>query len=211
MSDTAMTRKEKEKTRHRAEILRAALDLFSEKGFVNVSMQDIAAGAEFSVGALYNFFSGKEQLFGELMNDCSDKVYQALSPILDKDLPDDEKIRIFIRANTKLLEDNLKFIKLYVSQYNSLTPVPTHSTEAAENISVKLNQKVFDVIKSGIKNKLFRPVDVQTASNALSATLEAFILKSSEDFDKTKFEQGLKNIETLFVDNLLKNKDNNNV
>lgn len=206
-----ITRKEKEKTRHKDEILNAALNLFSDKGFGNVSMQDIAVKAEFSVGALYNFFSGKEQLFGELMADCSDKVYQALSPILDGDLPDDEKIRIFIRANSKLLEDNLKFIRLYVSQYNSLTPAPTHSPEAAENISIKLNEKLFNVIKSGIKNKLFRPIDALTASNALSATIEAFILKSSEDFDKTKFEQGLKNIETLFVDNLLKNKDNNNV
>lgn len=210
MADITMTRKEKEKTRHKTEILQAALNLFSDKGFGNVSMQDIAAKAEFSVGALYNFFAGKEQLFGELMADCSDRVYQMLSPILESDGPEDEKIRAYIRAGIKLLEDNLKFIRLYVSQYNSLTPAPTHSPKAAENINMKLNEKMLNIIKSGIKNKLFRPIDAQTTANALSATLEAFILKSSEDFDKTKIEQGLKNIETLFVDNLLKNEGNGN-
>jgi AcrR family transcriptional regulator len=210
MADIEMTRKEKERTRHKAEILQAALNLFSDKGFGNVSMQDIAAGAEFSVGALYNFFSGKDQLFGELMDDCSDRIYQVLSPILDSNEPEDEKIRAFIRATAGLLEDNLKFIRLYVSQYNSLTPAPTHIAKSAENISVKLNEKLFSVIKSGIKNKLFRPIDAQTTANAISATLEAFILKSSENFDKTKIEQGLKNIEILFVDNLLKNEGHGN-
>jgi AcrR family transcriptional regulator len=210
MANTELTRKEKEKTRHKAEILNAALNLFSDNGFGNVSMQDIAAKAEFSVGALYNFFAGKEQLFSELMDDCSDKVYQRLSPILDSSKPEDEKIRTFIRANTKLLEDNLKFIRLYVSQYSSLTPVPTYTKKAEENIHIKLNEKLLNIIKSGIKNKLFRPVDAQTVTNALSATLESFILKSSENFDKTKIEQGLKNIEILFVDNLLKNEGHGN-
>jgi TetR/AcrR family transcriptional regulator len=210
MANMELTRKEKEKTRHKTEILQAALNLFSDKGFGNVSMQDIAAKAEFSVGALYNFFAGKEQLFGELMDNCSDKVYQMLSPIFDSSKPEDEKIRTFIRANTKLLEDNLKFIRLYVSQYSSLTPVPTYTKKAEENIHIKLNEKLLNIIKSGIRNKLFRPVDAQTTANALSATIEAFILRSSEEFDKTKIEQGLKNIEILFVDNLLKNEGRSN-
>ena len=210
MANMVMTRKEKEKTRHKTEILNAALNLFSDKGFSNVSMQDIAVKAEFSVGALYNFFAGKEQLFSELMDDCSDKIYQVLCPILDSDRPEDEKIRTFIRANTELLEDNLKFIRLYVSQYGSLTPAPTYTKKAEENIHIKLNEKLLNIIKSGIRNKQFRSIDAQTATNALSATLEAFIFKSSENFDKVKIEQGLKNIETLFVDNLLKNEGNGN-
>ncbi|MFA6186721.1 MAG: TetR/AcrR family transcriptional regulator [Phycisphaerae bacterium] len=210
MANITITRKEKEKTRHKAEILQAALNLFSDKGFGNVSMQDIAAKAEFSVGALYNFFAGKEQLFGELMGDCSDRIYQMLSPIFDSEMPDDEKIRTYIRAGVRLLEDNLKFIRLYVSQYNSLTPAPTHSPKAAENMEIKLKEKLLNTIKSGIRNKLFRAVDEQTATNALCATMEAFVLKSSENFDKAKIEQGLKNIETLFVDNLLKNEGRSN-
>jgi TetR/AcrR family transcriptional regulator len=42
MDNMTLTRKEREKIRHREDILEAALKLFSEKGFHNVSMQDIA-------------------------------------------------------------------------------------------------------------------------------------------------------------------------
>ena len=44
------TRGEPERRRHRREILAAALDLFSRKGFDRTSMAEIAEQAEFAVG-----------------------------------------------------------------------------------------------------------------------------------------------------------------
>ncbi|MBW1921133.1 MAG: helix-turn-helix transcriptional regulator, partial [Deltaproteobacteria bacterium] len=41
MPETQLTRRERERLRHRKEILEAAVELFSEKGFYNVSMQEI--------------------------------------------------------------------------------------------------------------------------------------------------------------------------
>src|SRR4030042_6131057 len=114
MEQMTLTRKEREKVRHREEILKAALILCSNKGFHNVSMQDIAAESEFAVGTLYNFFQSKEQLFTELLNDCAGKIYEILWPILQTQLPEDEKIRAFIKTHNKLVEENIEFIKFYV-------------------------------------------------------------------------------------------------
>ena len=83
MNKTKLSRKEKDKLRHREEILEAALLLFSSKGFHTVSMQDIASESEFGVGTLYNFFESKEQLFVELMKAGIEKIGQLLIPILD--------------------------------------------------------------------------------------------------------------------------------
>lgn len=62
-----MTRREREKERHRHEILQAAERVFVEKGFDRATMEDIAREAEFSVGALYTLFSNKEVLRSEVM------------------------------------------------------------------------------------------------------------------------------------------------
>src|SRR4030042_2790998 len=115
MEQMTLTRKEREKVRHREEILKAALSLFSNKGFHNVSMQDIAAESEFAVGTLYNFFPSKEQLFSELLNDCAGKIYEMLWPILAGDEREDVKLRTFIRTHSQFVEANIEFIKLYVS------------------------------------------------------------------------------------------------
>ncbi len=204
MTQIILTRKEREKIRHRAEILQASLNLFSSKGFHNVSMQDVAVESEFAVGTLYNFFQSKEQLFTELLNDCAEKIYQALWPILEnKQQREDEKVRTFIRAHSKLAEDNIRFIKLYVSGYDTLTVVPKIAAEKAEKIKAAFYVKLEDIIASGIRKKIFRSIDSKIATQAMLSTIQSFILESSKDFEKVKVEKGLTEIERLFLDILL--------
>jgi TetR/AcrR family fatty acid metabolism transcriptional regulator len=166
-------------------------------------MQDIAAESEFAVGTLYNFFPSKEQLFTELLNDCAEKIYQTLSPILQSNLPENEKIRTYIKTHSKLAEDNIEFIKLYASEYGTLTTVPKIATEKAERIKAELYAKLEDTIKSGIRKNIFRCVDARITTMSLSSTLQSFILESSKDFEKDKVEKELAEIEKLFLDVLL--------
>jgi len=49
-------------------ILTAALDLFVNKGFHNVSVHDVQKQANVSIGSIYNHFGGKEGIAKELYN-----------------------------------------------------------------------------------------------------------------------------------------------
>lgn len=51
----------------RAEILSAALDLFSEKGFFGTSLRDIAKVVSIQQSALYHYFESKEQILHGLI------------------------------------------------------------------------------------------------------------------------------------------------
>lgn len=51
---------------NREKIVDAALHSFTDKGFHQTSMRDIAQAAGVSVGNLYNHFTGKEALIGEI-------------------------------------------------------------------------------------------------------------------------------------------------
>jgi TetR/AcrR family transcriptional regulator len=62
-----LTRREREKRRHRREVLEAAERVFADKGFERATMEDVAREAEFFVGAIYTFFSNKEKLRSEVM------------------------------------------------------------------------------------------------------------------------------------------------
>lgn len=199
---TQLNRKEREKIRHKEEIMKAALKLFSEKGFHNVSMQDIANQSEFAVGTLYNFFPSKEQLSTELFNNCAEKFYQLLWPTLTDERPEDEKIRNLIRVYSRLAEDNIEFIRLYASQYGTLTFMLPHN-EKAEKFKLIIDAKIEDTIKSGIEKKIFRPGDPKIITLAITATIRALILESSINFNKTDMERELKKIEQLFLDTLL--------
>ncbi len=56
------------KARTRDQLLDAAARAFAQKGFAGASVEEIAESAGYSTGALYSNFSGKEQLFLELLS-----------------------------------------------------------------------------------------------------------------------------------------------
>lgn len=73
--------------RTRAALLDAAAQTCARKGYAAASVDEIAAAAGFSVGAVYSNFSSKEQLFSELMNERAsgrlDQVAQTISENAD--------------------------------------------------------------------------------------------------------------------------------
>lgn len=69
-------RKERQKTEMREAILSAALRLFSDKGFENVTMRNIADEIEYSVGTIYLYFGDKDEIFYELHKMGFDEFYK---------------------------------------------------------------------------------------------------------------------------------------
>lgn len=59
-------RKGREKKQRKEQILEAARNLFQERGFLNVTMGDIAETAELSIGTLYLYFKNKDDIYGGL-------------------------------------------------------------------------------------------------------------------------------------------------
>jgi AcrR family transcriptional regulator len=64
---TARMTREQSRANTRERLLRAARSVFARSGFHGASVEEIAAEAGFSTGALYSNFTGKEDLFLVLM------------------------------------------------------------------------------------------------------------------------------------------------
>lgn len=63
-----MTQEERSQ-RSRAKILKAALDLFSHRGYGATSMRDIAEKSGASIGSVYHHFTEKEEIFRTLLDE----------------------------------------------------------------------------------------------------------------------------------------------
>jgi AcrR family transcriptional regulator len=93
MAQEKLSRRDRDKLRHRQEMLGTALTLFSEKGYHNVSMQEIAETAEFAIGTLYKFFKNKEDLYKCLIFEQADRFHLALWKALAETDDEIEKLR----------------------------------------------------------------------------------------------------------------------
>ena len=153
------TRREREKLRQRQEIMAAALDLFSERGYHNVSMHEIAAKAEFATGTLYKFFSNKEDLYKAMIQEQHEHFHAALTEAIES--PGDEivKLRRFVQTKCEMFLNNAPAIRLYFSE--------THG--AGFNILAGLDQdmrnhveeflwRLAEIFESGIRSGRFHPI-----------------------------------------------------
>ena len=209
MVSKQLSRKERERMRHRQEILDKALKLFTEQGFHNVSMQQIAEASEFAVGTLYNFFESKEALFDELIKRSGERIIDTLMVIVEAPGTEVERLTRFIRHTPVLLEENAAFIKLYVTELGT-RGAKLSSQRDKENYDAVLNVKLEQLLEDGMRKGLFRRVDPVIAVKAIISTIETLAFEIADQFDKAAATEMFEKVEQLFVGGLLLPEDQGN-
>ena len=184
-----LPRRERENLRQRGEILEAALRLFSEKGYHNVSMHEIAGEAEFGIGTLYKFFRNKEELYKALIMEMAEKWHHALIQVLEQERNPLRAIKRYITVHQELFYANLPLVRLYFAETRG----------ASFNIKAGLDQdilrlydegieKLASVFEKGIKDHVFRGLDPYQMALALEGTINTFLFRIMKD--PARFREG---------------------
>ena len=63
----------------RAALKQAAIEVFSEKGYHSAKVSEIVEAVGVAQGTFYLYYEGKQQLFGELLNDFLSLVVQTVA------------------------------------------------------------------------------------------------------------------------------------
>jgi len=201
---TTESRKERERLRHRQEILAAALRLFAAKGFHQVSMQEIAATAEFGTGTLYHFFSSKEDLFFELLVATAEECLGLVLPALEG--PGDERYRLarYIRLHERIAGEQAAAIRVYLLETRS-RHLPRPRIEAKKReLDAHVIARLANVIAAGVRHGQFNHVDPVMAAKCLAAALQSIILAAVEDPQAVDLPADLKKVEAVFFQGLVK-------
>jgi len=105
----------------RAEILQAASKCFMEKGFHNTTMQDIYEAANLSPGAVYNYFSSKEDIMIAAVKDFNEWSISSLESVISEN-PNESMINI-LRFWLSLIKHNefSKSVSVQLDLYSEAT------------------------------------------------------------------------------------------
>ena len=178
MEDQKLPRREREKLRQRQEMLAAALDLFSQKGYHNVSMQEIAEKAEFAIGTLYKFFQNKEELYKALVLEQCDKFEDALIQAIETPDEEIEQLRNYVRSRIERFRSNLPFVRLFLAESRGV------SFNIKAGLNEELRKRYYDFLERlaaifdrGIKNQRFKKIaDPYYLAAALDSIVDASLL-----------------------------------
>jgi AcrR family transcriptional regulator len=159
MQEETLSRREREKLWQRREMLTAAIKLFSEKGYHNVSMQEIAKKSEFAIGTLYKFFKNKEDLYKSIIMEQADIFHKALTEALDEEGDEIEKLRKYVQVKGAIFMDNVSVVRLYFAETRgaSFNIKAGLDKEIRQDYEVLL-QKLAQVFAAGIQKNRFQKI-----------------------------------------------------
>jgi TetR/AcrR family transcriptional regulator len=200
---TRLTRRERERQRHRREILAAAQDLFSRNGFDKTAMAEIAERAEFAVGTLYTLFKDKNALYRALILDTVQRFEQALTAVLKTPGSELEKLERYIETKAALFVQHIPTARLYFAQTTTGGSLPMAGLDQeARTIYERVLSSLESIIRSAIRRKLILNVDPRMLVLGLEGLSNAFLVELVERPDDFSAEMMAGMTKTIFFERI---------
>ncbi len=205
MKNQNLSRRAREKIRQRCDMLSAAFDLFSQKGYHNVSMHEIAEKAEFAIGTLYKFFQNKEDLYKALVLEQCDEFESAVTKSIEESDDEIERLRNYIRAKGDQFRTNLAFVRLFLAERRGAS----FNIKAGLDDEIRKRSYVFleglaSIFENGIKNGRFKPIaDPFHLAVALDSALDAFLLLWLDAPERHPYPENPDDVLDIFLKGLL--------
>ncbi|MCA9894152.1 MAG: TetR/AcrR family transcriptional regulator [Anaerolineae bacterium] len=161
----------------KAQILQAALELFSQVGYEAASMNDLASKCDLSKAAIYHYFDSKDAILIALTEQVFQADTDALLALEQSPLPAEDRLRAYLQTLveeiTKLKPLHGMFMEFY-SQAARTPVIRGHLQRYYDQYERTLTA----IFQQGIDRGEFRPHDVQQTTQALMVGIEGAIVVS---------------------------------
>ncbi len=151
-------RRAEEKQKRRQEILAAAKHIYSSKGFLGATIEDIAAQARLSVGAIYRYYQSKEDLYVSLLSETMAAFTDELTRIHRSRLRPDRKLRaawdFFYRFQQEFPESYRVFFLFHHKSFPVAVPAETLAMlnrSAGRNFAIAA-----EIVREGMDAGMYR-------------------------------------------------------
>ncbi|MEN6461505.1 MAG: TetR/AcrR family transcriptional regulator [Syntrophomonas sp.] len=156
------------KPNKRALILTAAVQVFSQKGYHNTRMEEIAVAAGVGKGTIYEYFISKVQLFQEMLEGSLQAYSASLSPQEINRLSIKERINRMLEGHFKFCLENRELAKIiFWDQDICDQELKEWAFKSRQKKEVRLQA----IIEEGIKRGEVKKLDVKLAMVVISGIL----------------------------------------
>jgi TetR/AcrR family transcriptional regulator, cholesterol catabolism regulator len=175
----------------RGQILKAAADIFQEKGVGAATLDDVAGRVGLDRASLYYYFSSKEQLLQDLLRVAVQRNVDRAEQIAASDLDAKSKLAAAIQALMRSYAEDFPYLYIFVDEYLSglrtskTTPWLKHVKQMAQRYDSAIRKIVTDGMNEGLFHKVADPATVARGIvGMLNSTSTWFKPQSPDDADR---------------------------
>lgn len=154
-------RRDREKAARREQVLQAAREVFTRKGFEGTTVEEIAARAELSKGAVYLYFQSKEDLFLAMWRPTVDFLVDQAEQVLHSTGGLVDRFAALLDVYTGLLRNHPDFIEAILNwKHGDLKEkVSAETYQAVVVRCLHIYDSLLKLLEDGMGVGLFRRVD----------------------------------------------------
>ncbi|MDQ2722741.1 MAG: TetR/AcrR family transcriptional regulator [Actinomycetota bacterium] len=159
----------------RRQLLDAAIAVMQRTGFHEMSMQALADEAAVSVGLVYKYFAGKEDLLLAAILDILDAFREQLPPAMEAAGPDPvQRLAAGLRRYVEIIDANVDAVLLTYRESKTLSP---GGRQQIKELEVRTAEPLRHAVHQGIATGVLAEVDVDLAVYDLMMLAHAWALK----------------------------------
>jgi AcrR family transcriptional regulator len=157
------------------QLLDAAARLMERDGFHGVSMQSVADEASVSVGLIYRYFGGKEDLLLAVIVDVLD-AFAVRVPAAVEAAGDDpvERVAAAFGAYCEVINEHRHAAVLTYRESKTLSAA---GRDKIKNLEVETSEPLRAALRDGVSSGLLVPVDVELVAHDLLLMAHGWALK----------------------------------
>ncbi|MCP4023434.1 MAG: TetR/AcrR family transcriptional regulator [Desulfobacteraceae bacterium] len=172
--DTIKIKKEKTVINNLKKIFDATLKIGIEKGFQAMTMRDLSTRSGLSMGALYSYFSSKEEILKVFLSEGRRIIGRILVELIEKEKEPAAKLITAVKAHLFLTE---KMHKWFYFSYMEAKNLSSDERENAIQSELYTEKLIEDILIEGHQKGIFRDIDHSLAASVIKAMLQDWYLK----------------------------------
>ena len=145
-------------------IIKAAADLFGEKGYHGTSVRDISGEVGIMAGSLYSHIESKQQILAEILRAYSLQAHAVLVPLETAPLSTREKLRAVFATYFRLISESPSRARVAVHDARSLEPAAFDEARQRRRTTQAI---VSRIVRQGIDAGEIRAIDTTLVSMAV--------------------------------------------
>jgi TetR/AcrR family transcriptional regulator, cholesterol catabolism regulator len=152
----------------RDQILRAAAELFRERGYRASTLDDIAARLGMSKVTLYSYFRAKDEMLAAISREVIDEFTRGLALVLHSRVSPEDKLRHVVRQHVRFVIANRSFLTVFFSEEANL---PARFARQLAGQKDRYDKDVESIVLEGIRQGVFRDLPPRLVVFALLGML----------------------------------------
>ena len=183
-------RKKEERQLRKIRIIEGALKVFNDVGIEKTTMDEIAVESGFGKATLYYYFTSKDEVFVEIMEEGWRKLWEGIESRIVEEVGPKEKFMSIVKKMGQIVTSD-KIL------YGFLFTAPNYIQETQKQTWKTYQERLYSILQSiiedGIKKKEFVNLNPGLLMKAIGGLFHQLLISNNEELKEDDFEMMLKN------------------